>query len=167
MAIEPYNFENQTISASGLAAINRALFTDGALHGCAITYSGSTVRIAPGRIIIGGYVFRLTAQQTVNVSSGTSASIVVHLDLSRTSSSSSFDQIRFDVQSGSYTPTQSDLDAGSGNVYEFILCKVTRSGSSITGISYTAPSAHRRIYAASSQPSGAQTGDIWLVLPEE
>lgn len=59
MAILPYNFENQAITAAGLAAALRALLADGPLHGCAIGFDGATVSIAPGRIIIGGYVFRL------------------------------------------------------------------------------------------------------------
>ena len=67
MAILPYNFENQAITAAGLAAALRALLADGPLHGCAIGFDGAAVSIAPGRIIIGGYVFRLSAAAVVDV----------------------------------------------------------------------------------------------------
>lgn len=94
MAILPYNFENQAITAAGLAAALRALLADGPLHGCAIGFDGATVSIAPGRIIIGGYVFRLSAAAVVDVpTTESTASVVVRLDLSKPSTAGSFEQI--------------------------------------------------------------------------
>ena len=86
MAILPYNFENQAITAAGLAAALRALLADGPLHGCAIGFDGAAVSIAPGRIIIGGYVFRLSAAAVVDVpTTESTASVVVRRDLSKPS----------------------------------------------------------------------------------
>ena len=94
MAILPYNFENQAITAAGLAAALRALLADGPLHGCAIGFDGAAVSIAPGRIIIGGYVFRLSAAAVVDVpTTESTASVVVRLDLSKPSTAGSFEQI--------------------------------------------------------------------------
>ena len=125
MAILPYNFENQAITAAGLAAALRALLADGPLHGCAIGFDGATVSIAPGRIIIGGYVFRLSAAAVVDVpTTESTASVVVRLDLSKPSTAGSFEQIELRAEAGDYTPVRSDLDAGTGNVYELVLARV-------------------------------------------
>ena len=128
MAILPYNFENQAITAAGLAAALRALLADGPLHGCAIGFDGATVSIAPGRIIIGGYVFRLSAAAVVDVpTTESTASVVVRLDLSKPSTAGSFEQIELRAEAGDYTPVRSDLDAGTGNVYRRFVYGAQRS----------------------------------------
>jgi len=163
MAILPYNFENQAITAAGLAAALRALLADGPLHGCAIGFDGATVSIAPGRIIIGGYVFRLSAPTTEST-----ASVVVRLDLSKPSTAGSFEQIELRAEAGDYTPVRSDLDAGTGNVYELVLARVTIADAAITAVSYTAPSAHRASHIGTAEP-GADLGvygDIYLKYAE-
>ena len=154
MAILPYTFENQAITAAGLAAAFRALLADGPLHGCAVGFDGTTVSIAPGRIIIGGYVFRLSAAAVVDVpTTESTASVVVRLDLSKPSD---------------YTPVRSDLDAGTGNVYELVLARVTIADAAITAVSYTAPSAHRASHIGTAEP-GADLGvygDTYLMYSE-
>lgn len=164
MAIVPFNFDDQTITAAGLAAALRAVLTDGPLHGCEIGYSGTTVSIAPGRIILGGYIFRLSAAASVPVPSGDgTVSIVAALDLSHPSTASSFEQIELRAEAGSYTPVQNDLDAGTGNLYELILARVTVSGGAISGVSYSAPIAHRAVFAQAAEPQNAKPGDVWIV----
>lgn len=165
MAIIPYNFENQAITAAGLAATFRALFADGPLHGCAVGFDGATVTIAPGRIILGGYVFRLSSTVSVDVPlASDTASIVVQLDLSRQSSAETFQQIEIRAEAGDYTPIRSDLDDGMGNVYEIILARVSVAGDSVTGVIETAQSAHRAIHAGTSEPLAelGADGDIYI-----
>ena len=159
MAILPYNFENQAITAAGLAAALRALLADGPLHGCAIGFDGAAVSIAPGRIIIGGYVFRLSAAAVVDVpTTESTASVVVRLDLSKPSS----------AEAGDYTPVRSDLDAGTGNVYELVLARVTIADAAITAVSYTAPSAHRASHIGTAEPGAGLGvyGDTYLMYSE-
>lgn len=169
MAILPYNFENQAITAAGLAAAFRALLADGPLHGCAVGFDGTTVSIAPGRIIIGGYVFRLSAAAVVDVpTTESTASVVVRLDLSKPSTAGSFEQIELRAEAGDYTPVRSDLDAGTGNVYELILARVTIADAAITAVSYTAPSAHRASHIGTAEPGAGLGvyGDIYLKYSE-
>lgn len=105
-----------------------------------IGFDGATVSIAPGRIIIGGYVFRLSAAAVVDVpTTESTASVVVRLDLSKPSTAGSFEQIELRAEAGDYTPVRSDLDAGTGNVYELVLARVTIADAAITAVSYTAP----------------------------
>lgn len=169
MAILPYNFENQAITAAGLAAAFRALLTDGPLHGCAVGFDGATVSIAPGRIIIGGYVFRLSAAASVDVpTTESTASVVVRLDLSKPSTASNFEQIEISAEAGDYTPIRSDLDAGTGNIYELVFAKVSIADEAITAVSYTAPSAHRASYTGTTEPDAnlGVDGDIYIKYSE-
>lgn len=169
MAILPYNFENQTITAAGLAAVLRAVLSDGPLHGCTVGYSGASVSIAPGRIVLGGYVFRLSAAVAVDVpTTAESASIVVRLDLSKPSTADSFQQIDIRAEAGEYAAEKSDLDAGTGNVYELILARVGVSDNVITGVTYTAPTAHRAIHIGTTDPAAdlGADGDIYIQYSE-
>ena len=168
MAILPYNFENQAITAAGLAAALRALLADGPLHGCAIGFDGAAVSIAPGRIIIGGYVFRLSAAVVDVPTTESTASVVVRLDLSKPSTAGSFEQIELRAEAGDYTPVRSDLDAGTGNVYELVLARVTIADAAITAVSYTAPSAHRASHIGTAEPGAGLGvyGDTYLMYSE-
>ena len=169
MAILPYNFENQTITAAGMAAVFRAVLSDGLLHGCTVGYSGTTVSIAPGRIVLGGYVFRLSAAVTVDVpTTAETASVVIRLDLSKPSTAENFQQIDIRAEAGEYTAEKADLDAGTGNVYELIFACVAISDNVITGVSYTAPVAHRAVHIGTSEPVAALgvDGDIYLQYTE-
>ena len=162
MAILPYNFENQAITAAGLAAALRALLADGPLHGCAIGFDGAAVSI-------GGYVFSLSAAAVVDVpTTESTATVVVRLDLSKPSTAGSFEQIELRAEAGDYTPIRSDLDAGTGNVYELVLARVTIADAAITAVSYTAPSAHRASHIGTAEPGAGLGvyGDIYLKYAE-
>ena len=64
MAILPYNFENQAITAAGLAAAFRRFSRTGRCTRCAIWLTAASA--SSQRIIIGG-VFRLSAAAVVDV----------------------------------------------------------------------------------------------------
>ena len=92
----------------------------------------------------------------------------MRLDLSKPSTAGSFEQIELRAEAGDYTPVRSDLDAGTGNVYELVLARVTIAGEAITGVSYTAPSAHRASHIGTAEP-GADLGvygDTYLMYSE-
>lgn len=165
MAIVPFNFANQPVTAADMAAVISAVLTDGRLHGCDFTYSGNTLEIHSGRIVMSGYVFRLSATQSISVP-GTSGqkSVVAKIDLSAASTESSFAQVSFRVESGSYTPIQGDLIGSSDQVYEIIAARVNLGSSGITSLAYILPNAHRAIHEGTSAPSAAdgQRGDLYV-----
>lgn len=132
-------FADQNVAPADDAVLNRAILPDGILSGCVFNYSGATLSMGPGSLLICGRNVRHTAEQNWNVAEATSgyARLVLTIDLSRTSTENEFDQVNESLE---YAPTLldfpdlevSDINA-SGIRYQAAVCTVALGSGGIVG----------------------------------
>lgn len=133
-------FAEQKITPSDDAIIRRAILPDGILTGCAISYSGSTLTMAAGQLMVCGRQIRHPSAQNwavVDANSGY-ARLVLTIDLTRTATKDTFDQI---VESIEYATAvdgfpeleQADINT-TGTRYQVAVCVVSLGTGGITGI---------------------------------
>lgn len=133
-------FAEQKITPSDDAIIRRAILPDGILTGCAISYSGSTLTMAAGQLMVCGRQIRHPSAQNwavVDANSGY-ARLVLTIDLTRTATKDTFDQV---VESIEYATAvdgfpeleQADIN-GTGIRYQVAVCVVSLGTGGITGI---------------------------------
>lgn len=133
-------FDNQNVTAAEDAVMQKLLFPDGIVSGCTLTYTDQALLIAPGRFFICGRRVKILSAVSVPIVSTVSegyARVKCVVDLSKESSSSVFDQVRFEVEvsAANVFPAlvTDDINAG-GTVYEMVVAFVTISNYKITGI---------------------------------
>lgn len=133
-------FTKQRVTPSDDAIIRRAILPDGKLTGCEISYSGSTLTMAPGYLIACGRQFRHPATQNWAVTDATSgfARLVLTIDLTKEATKETFKQIDTAIEyasarDGFVDLDQSDINA-SGIRYQIVLCVVSLGTGGITGI---------------------------------
>lgn len=137
-------FANQKVIPSEDAAVRRAVLDDGILTGCALSYSGTTLTMGAGLLLMCGRVVRHPLAQhwpVVGASSGY-ARLVLTADLSRAATLTEFDQVVDSIEYASsvdgFQPlTQEDVNSG-GIRYQMAVCVVALGISGITGIVSTA-----------------------------
>jgi len=149
-ALNGVNFEEQEFTPTSDCAIWRSCISDGILQGMAITAAGSGIKVAAGWVMAGGKELQLPAAITVPATEQLSgfARLLVNVDLSRTSTEQSFLQGWISIEYASSreafaTLTQGDL-AGTGTVYQMVLCVVSLGSAGVTGVVYTCGPAHGR-----------------------
>ena len=133
-------FANQKVIPSEDAAVRRAVLDDGILSGCALSYSGTTLTMGAGLLLMCGRVVRHPLAQhwpVVGASSGY-ARLVLTADLSRAATLTEFDQVVDSIEYASsvdgFQPlTQEDVNSG-GIRYQMVVCVVALGLSGITGI---------------------------------
>jgi len=142
--IHGINFDNQTVTAKDHGRLFQCLVTDGIMSGCSVSFSGTSLTIAPGYFIAAGRQMKLTSNTTVTVDGGTSgyARVVLTLDFTQVATTDTFEQADFVVQYASSeaafsTLTQEDIN-GSGTQYEFVFCTMTLGSAGIASIVSTA-----------------------------
>lgn len=139
-ALNGVNFEAQEFTPSSDCAIWRRCVHDGILQGMAITVAGSGIKVAPGWIMAGGKELQLPTAITVPATEQLSgfARLVVNVDLSRTATEQSFQQGWIEIEYANSRNAFSSLVkgnlAGSGTVYQMVLCVVSLGSAGITGI---------------------------------
>lgn len=133
-------FDNQNVTAAEDAVMQKLLFPDGIVSGCTLTYTDQSFLIAPGRFFICGRRVKILSAVSVPIVSTVSegyARVKCVVDLSKESSSSVFNQVRFEVEvsAANVFPAlvTDDINAG-GTVYEMVVAFVTISNYKITGI---------------------------------
>lgn len=138
------NFVNQQLTPSSDGALYKGLLTDGILHGCALSAVGTTLKIAPGYLVIGGQQMQVDSECNITITDQSSgfARILAVADLSKTATESVFEQAWLKVEyassvSGFQPLVQEDLQ-GSGTYYEAVICVVALGSGGITGIRYRA-----------------------------
>lgn len=139
-SISGITFDNQNVTAAEDAVMQKLLFPDGIVSGCTLTYTDQTLVIAPGRFFICGRRVKILSAVSVPIVSTVSegyARVKCVVDLSKESSSSVFDQVRFEaeVSAANVFPAlvTNDINAG-GTLYEMPLAFVTIANYKITGI---------------------------------
>lgn len=168
MAISGIIFDNQVPTAKALRGAFKSALSDGIISGCNISFSGLVVSIGPGLMNASGGIFQISGTETVQLeNSGAFARIKAVIDLSGDATSSSFNQVSFDVDYSStingFDPLiQQDINTNTGPIYEAEICVVSISNGSITGIVRTAL-ASSKIQYGDSLPSDAPEGTIFLL----
>ena len=133
-------FSQQRVTPADTAVFQRAVLSDGILTGCGLSYSGYTLTMAPGELVACGRAFKHVSSQNWAVVDATSgfARLVLTIDLTRTASKVSFDQIVDSVEYASSVDGFPDLEQAdvnaSGTRYQIVVCVVSLGVGGITGI---------------------------------
>lgn len=133
-------FPNQKVTPANDAVIRRAIFDDGILTGCDLSYSGSTLTMTAGQLMICGRQIIHPSSQNWAVTEATSgyARLVLTIDVTRTSTKDTFDQVVDEIQyataaNGFTDLTTADINA-AGTRYQVAVCVVSLGPGGITGI---------------------------------
>lgn len=133
-------FAQQKVLPSDDAIIRRASLSDGVLYGCEMSYSGSTLTMGSGQLLICGRQIRHPAAENLAIVDATSgfARLVLTVDLTKTSSKDSFEQVVDSIeyaasQDGFLELVQENINV-SGTRYQVVACVVSLGTGGITGI---------------------------------
>lgn len=169
-------FAKQKVTPSDDAIVRRAILPDGILAGCELSYSGSTLTMAAGHLMICGRQIRMPSVQNWAVVDATSgfARLVLTIDLTRTATKDSFDQVVDSIEyasaeDGFVSLDQTDINL-SGNRYQVSVCVVSLGAGGITGIvSQLEKSAvdgsgalNFKVVGGLTQPAGPKENTIWV-----
>lgn len=144
MAIQGITYDNQGPTAADNGELRRAVYSDGILSGCGISYLGAVVTIAAGRIVSAGRVSRLTAAESITIGATEGvARIVYQTDLSQAASRTEFQQLSFVVQTADSVAALPELvkeDINNGGViYQMEFCLLQLGGPGVDSILSVAP----------------------------
>lgn len=133
-------FAKQKVTPSYDGIIRRALLSDGTLTGCEMSYSGSTLTMSAGQLLLCGRQIVHPSTQNWAVTEQTSgfARLVLTIDLTRTSTKETFDQVVDSIQyatsvDGFTALEQTDINT-TGTKYQVAACVVSLGTGGITGI---------------------------------
>ena len=133
-------FAMQNVTPSDDAIVRRAILPDGILTGCVISYSGSTLTMTPGQLVVCGRQIRNPSAQRWPVVDATSgyARLLLTIDLTRASTMDVFDQVISTVEyasseNGFSALMQEDIN-GDGTRYQVAVCVVSLGTGGITGV---------------------------------
>ena len=144
------HFKNMFVRPVQDAALLAAFASDGIVDGCAMTYAGSTLHLAPGRLIIKGRGCFVPATLDIPVTGASSgyARLLLSADMTASEDPSNFLQLPLSLEysatlGGFDSLTRDDINNG-GTVYQMVLCVVSLSAGGITGIVQTCGEAYGR-----------------------
>ena len=183
-------FAKQKVSPSDDATIRRAVLTDGILFGCELSYSGSTLTMAAGQLLMCGRQIGNPATQNWAVVDATSgyARLILTIDLTKTATKDTFDQVQASIEYASSIDGFVDLEQAdvniSGTIYQIVACIVSLGSGGITGIVSRVEACKVRdtlakdgvmvltegvnLFASEADlPADAPEGALYWVLPEE
>lgn len=133
-------FDDQAATPSDDAIIRRAILADGILTGCEVSYTGSTLTMTAGQLMICGRQVKHPSTQNWAVADATTgfARLVLTIDLTRTSSKDTFEQVVDTVEYASAADgfadlVQEDINA-SGTKYQIVAAVVSLTTGGISGI---------------------------------
>lgn len=172
-------FAMQKVSPSDDAIIRRAILPDGKLTGCDISYSGSTLTMSAGHLMVCGRQIRNPAAQNWPVVDATSgfARLVLTIDLTRTATKETFDQVVDSIEyatskDGFVMLEQADIN-GAGTRYQVAVCTVSLGAGGITGIvsqlekCEVGAGLNFKLVGGTAQPADAKENTIWVNTDEE
>ena len=167
--IHGINFDNQTVTAKDHGHLFHCVIVDGIMSGCELSFSGTSLVITPGYLLVGGREMKLTANTTVIVNGATTgfARVLITIDLTKPATADTFEQADFQIQyantaTGFSALNQEDINS-TGTTYQFALCTLAMGTSGIASIYSRAGSAAVRIPIITSDMLGAScvvTGKI-------
>lgn len=175
MAIQGITFDNQLVSARNDGALYSGILEDGIINGCVLNYTGNTLTIGAGYVIIAGRLLRLTSNETVTTqASGAVARITLELDMTGEATEDNFTQARIFAQYAANVSSlpdlvQDDINA-SGIIYQMEICILELNQGNIESIlsqetaksvvGATAAEALERADAALPKAGGTVTGPL-------
>ena len=133
-------FAKQKVTPADDAIVRRAILPDGILTGCALSYSGSTLTMAAGQLMVCGRQIKHPSAQNWAVSDATSgyARLLLTIDLTRTASKETFDQVVDTIEYATSADGFSELEQAdinsAGTKYQIAVCVVSLGTGGITGI---------------------------------
>lgn len=159
-------FAEQRVTPSDDGQLHRAILPDCFLSGCALSYSGTTLSMGAGALLLCGRQIRHNAAQNWPITGAVSgyARLVLTVDLSKTSTEDAFEQVVPEVQyataAAGFAPLeQADINA-SGIRYQAEICIVSLGGSGITGIVSQLPLAGAADNSVKTAGSLAELDDL-------
>ena len=133
-------FANQHLSPKDDAAVRRAILTDGMLTGCELSFSGTSLNMASGYLLICGRQIKHTASQSWDITQQSSgfARLLLTIDLSLTATEDVFDQVELaveyaDTEDGFPALEQEDIN-NSGTVYQVAIAVLSLGPEGISDI---------------------------------
>ena len=167
-------FANQTVTPADDALVRRALLGDGILTGCEFSYSGYTLTMRSGALIVCGRQIRHpSAQNWAVVGAKTGyARLVLDIDLTKSSTAQLFDQVTTSLEyasaeDGFTALTQENINV-SGSHYQIALCVVSLGEAGITGIVSQLDAAEGggggnfSVVGGLTQPTSPKDNMIWV-----
>lgn len=167
-------FAKQNVTPADDGLIRRALLSDGILTGCNFSYSGYTLSMRAGALIVCGRQIRHPSAQNwavVGAKSGY-ARLVLDIDLTKSSTKDLFEQVSTTLEyatdeDGFTELTQEDLNV-SGSHYQIVLCVVSLGDAGITGIVSQLDAAEGggggnfSVVGGLTQPTSPKENMIWV-----
>lgn len=167
-------FAKQNVTPADDGLIRRALLSDGILTGCNFSYSGYTLSMRAGALIVCGRQIRHPSAQNwavVGAKSGY-ARLVLDIDLTKSSTKELFEQVSTTLEyatdeAGFTELTQEDLNV-SGSHYQIALCVVSLGEAGITGIVSQLDAAvgggggNFNVVGGLTQPTSPRENMIWV-----
>lgn len=166
-------FAKQNVTPADDGLIRRALLSDGILTGCNFSYSGYTLSMRAGALIVCGRQIRHPSAQNwavVGAKSGY-ARLVLDIDLTKSSTNDLFEQVSTTLEyatdeAGFTELIQEDLNV-SGSHYQIALCVVSLGEAGITGIVSQLDSAagtggNFSVVGGLTQPTSPKENMIWV-----
>lgn len=166
-------FANQTVTPADDALVRRALLGDGILTGCEFSYSGYTLTMRSGALIVCGRQIRHpSAQNWAVVGAKTGyARLVLDIDLTKSSTAQLFEQVTTSLEyasaeDGFTALTQENINV-SGSHYQAALCVVSLGDAGITGIVDQMDAAEGSggnfsVVGGLTQPTSPKENMIWV-----
>jgi hypothetical protein len=133
-------FPWQEVTPSDDAIVRRAILPDRCLSGCKLTYSGYTLTMAAGSMIVCGRQFKHTAAQNWAITGATSgyARLLLAIDVTKASTEDAFEQIITRIEYASavdgFSVLRQDDINSTGTIYQVGICVVALGTGGITRI---------------------------------
>ncbi|HOG02183.1 MAG TPA: hypothetical protein PKW29_13900 [Clostridia bacterium] len=145
--INGITFDLRNVRARDDARVREKMFADGILAGCGMTYSGKGLTVGTGALIFKGRVMSIDSPETI-MSATTEANgygrLRLVIDLSAEPNEVEFTQARWewDYQAANSdwpALTQDDINDGTHEEYEAVMCIVSFASSNISGVVSSLP----------------------------
>ena len=141
--IKGCTFDNQYVSSRTDGGLYESIFPgDGKVWGCSMSVTSSALTIQPGELMIGGRILLVDGATQIAISNPIAdgyGQIVLTIDLSKTSSTETFEQVELSVvySATDVFPalTKGKINSQNGDmVYQAEMAVVSIAGGNVTGI---------------------------------
>ena len=141
--IKGCTFDNQYVSSRTDGGLYESIFPgDGKVWGCSMSVTSSALTVQPGELMIGGRILLVDGATQIDISNPIAdgyGQIVLTIDLSKTSSTETFEQVELSVvySATDIFPalTKGKINSQNGDmVYQAEMAVVSIAGGNVTGI---------------------------------
>lgn len=145
MALNGFIYDERNNRAKDWGNVFRALFPDGILTGCAISFTANSITIGTGYFVSGGRAVQVDGATTTNITVSIQngyVRLIYETDLTQPASGTTFAQgvLSYDFSATTTFPelVQDDIN-GAGTTYQSTVCIAQVTGRNIVGIVQTMP----------------------------